>query len=281
MMNNVVVKRKNLIEGFKRIGLQKGDLVMVHSSLSSFGYVEGGAETVIESLWAIIEPGTLIFPTFTFSFVNSEHPPFNPEKTPSVVGKITEVFWRQGYGKRSLHPTHSIAVKGENVEELIKDHEKFTPFSYEGPFGKIYKKGGYILLLGVIPEVISFFHAIEEWVKLPYLIPTKAKIEKDGKIELVDIASHPPGHRCFKNITDLMEKDRKVRKVIIGNALCRLFSIRELVEYTVKKMEKEPDILLRKDCLCEFCLLARKFTLHVFRENRLILPYRKFKKTYG
>ncbi|MCM8767317.1 MAG: AAC(3) family N-acetyltransferase [Candidatus Omnitrophica bacterium] len=277
----VVVRKQDLIEGFIKLELKKCGLVMVHSSLSSFGYVVGGAKTVIESLLEIIDEGTLVFPTFTFSTIDSERPPFNPKKTPSVVGEITEVFWRQGYGLRSHHPTHSIAAKGKDAEELIKNHEKFTPFSFEGPFGKIYKSGGYILLLGVDCEVISFFHAIEEWVKLPYLFPTKAKIEVNGKIEIVEVPLHPPGHRRFKNITDRLEKDGKVKKVLIGNALCKLFSVRELVEYTVKMMEKKPDILLRSDCLCEFCSLARKFTYHIFKENGLILPYKKFKEIYG
>jgi len=40
--------------------------VVVHSSLSSFGYVEGGADAVIDALEEVITPeGTLVMPTFS------------------------------------------------------------------------------------------------------------------------------------------------------------------------------------------------------------------------
>ena len=47
-----------LVKDLNSIGIKKGDTVMVHSSLSSMGNVDGGAETVIEALkevWKGIE----------------------------------------------------------------------------------------------------------------------------------------------------------------------------------------------------------------------------------
>lgn len=40
------MKKEELINGLKRIGLQNDMEIEVHSSLSSFGYIEGGATTV-------------------------------------------------------------------------------------------------------------------------------------------------------------------------------------------------------------------------------------------
>ena len=57
-----------LCKDFVSIGIKKGDTVMVHSSLSSMGNVEGGAQTVIEALKEVVGvEGTLLFPAFTFS----------------------------------------------------------------------------------------------------------------------------------------------------------------------------------------------------------------------
>ncbi len=56
----------DLIQGFERLGLSAGDNVVVHSSLSSFGKVDGGADTVIDALEAVItDAGTLVMPTFS------------------------------------------------------------------------------------------------------------------------------------------------------------------------------------------------------------------------
>ena len=41
---------KKLVAEFKRIGLEEGDVVFVHSSFKSFGGVEGGPQTVIDAL---------------------------------------------------------------------------------------------------------------------------------------------------------------------------------------------------------------------------------------
>ena len=42
--------RESLAADLKELGLGEGATVIVHTSLSSFGYVVGGAETVIQAL---------------------------------------------------------------------------------------------------------------------------------------------------------------------------------------------------------------------------------------
>ena len=55
-------------DGFRNIGLRRGMFLEVHSSLSSLGYVEGGANTVICALKNIIgEDGAIVMPTFPVS----------------------------------------------------------------------------------------------------------------------------------------------------------------------------------------------------------------------
>ena len=55
-----------LVANLRKIGIEEGDTVLVHSSLSSLGYVEGGAETVIDSLLGVLKEGTLLKLTITF-----------------------------------------------------------------------------------------------------------------------------------------------------------------------------------------------------------------------
>ena len=40
----MALNKQDLINGFCKAGINKGDEIEVHSSLSSFGYVDGGAE---------------------------------------------------------------------------------------------------------------------------------------------------------------------------------------------------------------------------------------------
>ena len=55
-----------LIHGLRTVGLRAGQHILVHSRLSSFGYVKGGASAVIDALEKVITPeGTLVMPTYS------------------------------------------------------------------------------------------------------------------------------------------------------------------------------------------------------------------------
>ncbi|MBA7555354.1 hypothetical protein ES705_48015 [subsurface metagenome] len=45
---------RELVNGVKELGLEKGDVVLVHSSFKSFGGVEGGPQTVIDALLEVL-----------------------------------------------------------------------------------------------------------------------------------------------------------------------------------------------------------------------------------
>ena len=56
-----------LVEDLKNLGLEKGDTVIVHSSLKSMGQVDGGANTVIDAIIEVIgNDGTVLFPAFSW-----------------------------------------------------------------------------------------------------------------------------------------------------------------------------------------------------------------------
>ena len=90
---------ERLAEDFRRMGIKEGDALMVHSSLKSIGWVEGGADTVIDAILSVIgEEGVLFVPTLTATF----HPPgygplqnnaWDPRLTPTRVGKKTDTRW--------------------------------------------------------------------------------------------------------------------------------------------------------------------------------------------
>ncbi len=53
--------RKAITEAIRKLGVQTGDLLMVHASLKAIGPVEGGAETVVAALRSAVGPtGTVM-----------------------------------------------------------------------------------------------------------------------------------------------------------------------------------------------------------------------------
>ena len=58
-----MVSREDLDAGLRRLGVEPGDSVEVHSSLSSFGRVVGGAATVVDALMGAVGPdGVILMP---------------------------------------------------------------------------------------------------------------------------------------------------------------------------------------------------------------------------
>lgn len=52
-----MVDRKEILSSLKRMGIREGDVLLVHSSLTAAGYVEGGAEAMIDALLEAAEVG--------------------------------------------------------------------------------------------------------------------------------------------------------------------------------------------------------------------------------
>ena len=111
---------------------------MVHSSLKSFGRVEGGARTVIAALMEVITPeGTLLFPSFNHGRAFEEGQPgyFDPRETPTTNGAIPDLFWRMPGVLRSLAPTHAFAAWGKNARRYMQFHHRTLTMGPESPLG--------------------------------------------------------------------------------------------------------------------------------------------------
>jgi aminoglycoside 3-N-acetyltransferase len=148
------VTKQDILNDLRKLGLKEGDIVLVHSSLSAIGYVEGGADTVIDALLKAVGPsGTILMPTYPLPGTMLDYaktdPLFDPKNTPSSMGEITEVFRCRKESLRSLFPTHSVAAIGPHAEYLLKDHEKDqVQCGKNSPFCKLIGLDGYIMLLG-------------------------------------------------------------------------------------------------------------------------------------
>jgi aminoglycoside N3'-acetyltransferase len=85
-----VVTKEELKRGLRKLGLKEGDTVGVHSSLSSFGYVEGGADAVIDALLEVVgEEGTIVMPTHSS---NLEKVELSPEEKAAGISWLFKIL---------------------------------------------------------------------------------------------------------------------------------------------------------------------------------------------
>lgn len=168
----------DLLAGFRALGIAPGMGVMVHSSLSSFGYVEGGAASVVRALMAALTPeGTLLMPSFNHGAPFRPGGPgyYDPSETPTTNGAIPDYFWRLPDVARSLNPTHPFAAWGRDAARYVATHHQTLTMGgpdaagAASPLGRLYPDDGYCLLLGVDYTSNTFHHVVEMTTRAPCL----------------------------------------------------------------------------------------------------------------
>lgn len=248
------ITKDDICAGLRQMGLRPGFQVLAHSSLSSFGYVEGGAEAAIEALLESISPGgTVLVPTLTGSeALSPANPPvFDPQNTPCWTGLIPETFRHRPDAVRSLHPTHSVAAIGPDAAALTAEHvDSLTPCDELSPYGKLAQSArGYILLIGVDHESNTTFHHIEELAGVSYHMQpglARARILTPQGETVRHILLHRYGTPRHFGVMEPLFIERGIQvNGAIGEATVRLVNARGMVQATLAAMRANPHILYR------------------------------------
>jgi len=241
--------------GLRGHGIEPGDAVIVHSSLSSLGWVEGGADAVIDALLASVgEDGHILMPTFT-----RYDEAYDPERSPSTTGAVTEAFRKRSGVTRSDHPTKSVAVAGPEADELTRDHEPLRSLGVGSPLHRALKNGAKILLLGVDHTTNSSLHVAEAVADLPYR-DQHAETElltADGERETVTV-NRVHCSDGFEQIRPVAELAGIVTRGRIGDARARLLEGDGLLAAAQSAFEADPGFLLCNVPDCDRCQYARQ-----------------------
>lgn len=252
-----MITKDDIVFSLECMGIKKGDILLLHSALTSIGKVDGGVDTVIDAfLEAIGEEGTLVMSTLTGWLA-----PFDAATSPSAVGYLSEAFRNRPGVLRSLHPVHSVAAYGKYAEYITKDHDKCETGCGEGtPYLKIAELHGKAILLGVDMDRNTTMHSMEEAIDAKYLhtldIPAPTYID-DYKNKKFTLKKFPPGHRDFLSMTPLLRKNDLMNEGKIGNALVKVIDVKGMFELGKELMEKNPLLFICENENCSSCHWSR------------------------
>jgi aminoglycoside N3'-acetyltransferase len=244
----VTVTRDDIAGSFREVGLRAGDGVFLHSSLSSFGEIEGGSQAVIDALDEVLGPdGLIAMPAFplvggTLEYL-STNPVFDVRNTPSRMGALTERFRTSAGVVRSLHPTHSVAARGPGAEELVAGHDEAeTPFGAGTPFARMIERGMVQLWFGVGLRIFTLYHAFECLRPGGFPIQVFAAerveakvVDEQGRERTVSTLVHDPVVGSQKDekraaIRDHLLATRVLRRTTLGRGEVMAAKMPELME---------------------------------------------------
>jgi aminoglycoside 3-N-acetyltransferase len=248
------VTPERITAALRALGVEAGDVLLVHSSLSAIGWVPGGAQGVVEGLRDAVEPdGTVVVPTHSpdlsapsgwenppvpeswYETVRETTPAYRPDATPTrAMGAIPECLRDYDDAVRSDHPHYSFAALGADAHELTATHRLDAGLGEPSPLGAVYDRGGSVLVLGCDPGRNTSLHLAEhraDWAK-----PTAeagAPVLVDGEREWVtyEELDHDDGDfaACAAAFAD--ERPDAVATGTVGAADATLYDQRALVDF--------------------------------------------------
>jgi aminoglycoside 3-N-acetyltransferase len=223
----------------------------MHSSLSSLGWVNSGAEAVVLALLDVLgDTGTLVVPTQSSDNSdpkNWQHPavpeewkqticdtmvPYDPRITRTRrMGVIAETVRTWPGAVRSVHPQASFTAVGLKAEELMKGHALDCGLGEQSPLKKLEEANARVLLMGVGFENCTAFHLAEYRLPGAAVAENSFAIMMEGERKWMTVGDVDVSDEGFRELGRDFEGEGKVKSGKIGGADTRLFGLADAVDF--------------------------------------------------
>ncbi len=249
----------SIVRDLRALGVAQGSVLLVHSSLSSMGWVCGHAHAVIVALQEALGPsGTLVMPTQSAHLSEPSHwqsppvpsswwpvirtamPPYDERMTPTRgMGVIPECFRNQDGAVRSRHPQVSFAARGAKAWEIVSDHAYDYALGEQSPLARMYDLDASVLLLGVDHDRNTSLHLAEYRAEYPgkMKVQSAAPVTIEGERVWRTLADINIRSDDFKKLGEAMRKARLINVGMVAQAQAQLFSQRAAVDFAIEWIE--------------------------------------------
>jgi aminoglycoside N3'-acetyltransferase len=264
-MNRIGITPDMLREGIQTAGLSRHPVFM-HSSLRSFGWVEGGPDAVIDAFLA--EGCTLAVPTFTYELVNAAPPddhalrngrdysllmagshadavfsPDSSEISRREMGAIPATLVERPGRRRGNHPLGSFSAVGPLAALLIDGQAPDEPFA---PFEALASHSGFVLCAGVGLDSMTLLRHAEllagrnlfiRWARGP-----------DGNVIRALRGGCSAGFPHLDGVLAPVE-----RMTVVGSSRWRAFPVRDVLALASAAIRDDPMITHCRRPECDRC----------------------------
>lgn len=246
--------RAELASALEAVGVRRGDVLFSHSNVGYFGLPEAGRtpeavfSTIVGAIQDVIgEEGTLVVPTFSYSFCRRQ--PFDPANTPSTCGAFTEMVRRHPDARRSVEPIFSVAALGARAEELTADvsAECFGAGSF---WQRFLQHDGIICNLN-FDAGSTFVHYVERCLGVPYrfdklfpgVVEEDGRRRKMGAVFFCQDLTNPLTGAAFEPFDVLARKRGLARSERVGRGAVVAIRARDTFALIEEQLKHDPWLL--------------------------------------
>lgn len=236
------------------LGVEPGDLLLVHTAYSQVGPVQGGPEGFITALQTAVGPrGTLMMPSMA-----DDDELFDVSATPcQALGVVAHAFWRLPGVQRSDNP-HAFAARGPLAPALLATHPVVIPHGIDSPAGRAIAMGGKVLLAGVGHHANTTIHVAENEAGVGYGFEARSVVRQSGVP--VELRYREVDHcgRGFERVGEALQRTGLQRRGPLGRGQGILSTSSAIFDAALKLLREDQEALLCEAGGCNFCDAARK-----------------------
>lgn len=237
------ITRAEIVQGLRMLGLDRGMAVEVHSALSSLGWVDGGADAVIEALIEVVGPeGALLMSAYP---VSPALPLTEEEAARGMTWKVRildDPDERTGMGLIvDTFRKRPDVFTGQGLHRICAWGRDASQHAQSG-YRRLVEIDGWTLLIGVGVDRVSSLHrgdpGLPEDIRRRFMPPDDL------------LRDYPPGRWSFGygsttddgwvKVWEEAGRQGLIREGQIGKAGCALFKTRALLGIYQDWLRRDP-----------------------------------------
>jgi aminoglycoside 3-N-acetyltransferase len=250
-MKHSPISKDSVVEQLRALGVEEGSVLLVHTSFSLTGPVEGGPDGLIDALVEAIGPeGTLVMPSWT----DDDDEVFDPAsyEVDEHLGVVADEFWQRPGVVRGTHP-FAVAALGPLAAEIAGAPFVLPPHAPDSGVARVHDNDGWVLLLGVDHDADTSVHLAELIADVPYRVPHHITVLEEGEPKRIDYGENDHCCQNFIFVGDWLRARGLQREGIVGYGRAQLVRSRDVVSTVVQELEADPCRFLHRRGTCDSC----------------------------
>ena len=255
---NDPVTKEQLKAALTKLGVKKGQIIEVHTKLSSFEWLIGGAETIVDALMELEgEGGTILMPLQTsgnsepsdwvnppvapesYKAVREAMPPFSPEHSDITgMGETVENFRHREGVVISNHPNCAYAAWGRYARLLCNRQSLHFALAEESPTARLYELKGFVLLIGADFDSTTCMHLAEYRTDCRPIKIMGACVDEGTGPEWKKYLDLDIDSSVFPKICGQMARKNMIREIMLGGSKIQFFSAASAIDEATSYFEK-------------------------------------------